>query len=90
MNTLYLMRHAESVANKRGIIQGTSDYPLSEDGILSLDNIKYENLKSIKKIYASELLRAKQTAEIIKRNLNYQEDILIVLMTLKKEWKNLN
>lgn len=90
MNTLYLMRHAESVANKRGIIQGTSDYPLSEDGILSLNNLKYEDLKKIKKIYASELLRAKQTAEVIKRNLNYHENIRIDNCLNEINWGILN
>ncbi|MCK4594488.1 histidine phosphatase family protein [bacterium] len=33
MKELYLLRHAESTANERGILQGRKDYPLSHRGV---------------------------------------------------------
>ncbi len=33
MKELYLLRHAESTANERGILQGRKDYPLSSRGV---------------------------------------------------------
>ena len=30
---IYVIRHGETEANRRGILQGSSNWPLNEDGI---------------------------------------------------------
>lgn len=67
---IYLIRHGESILNGENRIQGQSDPALSPAGIRqveiltkSLSKDKYEF------IYCSELLRAKQTAEVISVHL---------------------
>lgn len=63
---IYIIRHGETDANKNGILQGSSDWPLNEDGI-KLAKISGENMKDIKFdiCYSSPLSRAKKTAELI-------------------------
>ena len=63
---LYLIRHAESEGNVRGIAQGQADYPLTENGI-SQATLRAHNLKDVSfaAAFSSDLSRAQQTAEII-------------------------
>ena len=66
---LILIRHAESVANKKGISQGQKvDTPLTEEGkqqaIKVANRLDKEDLE-VDVIYASSLKRTKQTAEIV-------------------------
>ena len=64
MTTIYLMRHAESVANVGEILAGRTDFALSEDGkadALALAQAFSERF-SIDAIWCSPLLRAQQTA----------------------------
>lgn len=63
---IYVIRHGETDANKNGVLQGTSDWPLNEYGI-QLAEITGQNMKGIKfdACYSSPLIRAKQTAEIV-------------------------
>jgi broad specificity phosphatase PhoE len=63
-----LIRHGESFANKKGIIQGHKDYPLTEKGkkqAKSLAKQIKEMDYSFSALYSSDLNRAKTTAEII-------------------------
>lgn len=64
--TFYIVRHGETEWNKKGIIQGQSNSLLTKRGIRQADKIS-EELINIRfdKIYSSDLLRCKQTAEII-------------------------
>lgn len=64
--TIYLVRHGKTDWNDKKLIQGHTDIPLSAEGIVAAKELAQE-LKKIKfdKIYSSDLLRAKQTAEII-------------------------
>lgn len=66
---LYLIRHGESEANRKGLYQGPN-MPLSEEGIKQAHALA-ERLKNhnINIIYSSPMLRAKQTAEIISGKL---------------------
>ena len=66
---IYVIRHGETDANKNGILQGSSDWPLNEFGI-QLAEITGEKMKGIKfdACISSPLSRAKQTAEIILNN----------------------
>ncbi|MEO8541904.1 MAG: histidine phosphatase family protein, partial [bacterium] len=66
---LILVRHGESEANARGIIQGRLDFGLSELGRLQAHRVA-DRLKDddIVRIVTSPLLRAAQTADIIGAN----------------------
>ncbi len=68
---LFLLRHAQSEGNRRGIFQGKLDLPLSEEGIKQAQKAG-EFLKrfSFDGIITSPQLRAKQTAEIVADILN--------------------
>ncbi len=66
MTTLYLIRHGETEWNREGRIQGHLDPPLNEAGreqaralARRLATVRFEAA------YASDLLRARQTAEIV-------------------------
>jgi len=66
---IYVIRHGETNANKNGVLQGTSNWPLNDYGI-ELAEITGTNMKGIKfdACFSSPLERAKQTAEIILKN----------------------
>lgn len=63
---LFLIRHAESVGNAEGRVQGQSDYPLTERGVLqaqaTADHLRTVPLTAV---YTSPLTRARRTAEPI-------------------------
>lgn len=68
MIKIYLVRHTE-YENPRGILPGRLPVPLSETGIKNAQRLqKYFEDKEITKIYSSEVLRCKQTAESIADN----------------------
>ncbi len=64
MTTLYLIRHAESVANADNLLAGRIDYPLSPTGKLDAAAIasEFATKFAIDLIWCSPLLRAQQTA----------------------------
>jgi len=66
MSLIGLIRHGSTQWNKEGRAQGLSDIPLDEEG---LDQAKALAVRLSKEewnaIYSSDLLRARQTAEII-------------------------
>jgi len=64
MTNLYLIRHAESVANADNLLAGRIDYPLSATGKLDAAAIAEEFSAAIEidLIWCSPLLRAQQTA----------------------------
>lgn|SRR3989344_2569468 len=64
--TLYIVRHGETNENLNHIIQGQTNSVLNETGKLQAKNIAQE-LRNIKfdNIFSSDLLRTKETAEII-------------------------
>ena len=65
--TIYLVRHGETEWNKKRIIMGQSDSPLTETGIEQVKATAQE-LKRVDfaAIFSSDLLRAQRTAAIIK------------------------
>jgi len=74
MTTFGIIRHGSTQWNKEGRAQGSSDIPLDEDGLLEAiklaERLSKENWDFL---YSSDLLRAKQTTEIIgKKNKNIQ------------------
>lgn len=66
MTTIYIVRHGETKWNVKRKMQGHKDSPLTKKGIEQAKDIKKE-LKNIHfyRIFSSDLLRAKRTAEII-------------------------
>ncbi|GAB6018554.1 hypothetical protein CHUAL_000249 [Chamberlinius hualienensis] len=66
MFILSLVRHGETKANKEKIIQGQSDVPLSEVGLIQASHIALR-LKNEKftHVYSSDLSRASKTAETV-------------------------
>ncbi|HHW04090.1 MAG TPA: alpha-ribazole phosphatase [Thermoanaerobacterales bacterium] len=66
MSRFYLIRHGETLWNKESKYQGQSNIPLSDNGRLQAKRLS-ERLKEqkIDAIYASDLHRAMETAEII-------------------------
>lgn len=73
---IYVIRHGETDANKIGILQGSSNWPLNEDGI-KLAKITGEKMKGIKfdACFSSPLDRAKQTAELVLKHSENNIDI---------------
>ena len=73
---IYIIRHGETDANKNGVLQGTSNWPLNEYGI-QLAEITGSNMKGIKfdACFSSPLDRARQTAEIVLKNSGNNVDI---------------
>jgi broad specificity phosphatase PhoE len=63
---IYLVRHGQTVWNEEGRLCGSSDVPLSDEGLAQARKLA-ARLKDIgiAAIYSSPLLRARQTAEAI-------------------------
>ncbi len=78
MKKLLLVRHGLSVGNKKGIIQGLSNYPLTDEGkdnVLRLvkDNLEYFSGKD--KILTSPLVRCRETSDIISSYIKADSNI---------------
>lgn len=85
MGKLLLVRHGESVGNSKGIIQGLTDFPLTENGKDSVKRIvddNYELFKDKSIIMSSPLIRASQTSELIASRISKE----IVYDELLKEF----
>lgn len=67
--TIYLTRHGETDWNVKKIVQGHTNNPLNKTGIKQAKQLR-EKLAHVKfdAFYSSDLLRAKQTAEIVALN----------------------
>lgn len=72
MKTVYLVRHGQTQSNIREHIKDHTD-PLSEEGVRQAHTVaeRLSNL-AIEKLYASNYLRAQQTAEIIATTCNLE------------------
>lgn len=62
---IYVIRHGLTKLNKDGAFNGHIDESLSPEGIEQANNAIHLIPASIKKMYASSLIRTKQTAEIL-------------------------
>jgi probable phosphoglycerate mutase len=68
---LFLIRHGETTFNYEGRVQGWLDVPLSDHGLHQAERIAHRlQHDTLQAIYASDLLRARVTAEAIGRALN--------------------
>lgn len=70
---LYIIRHGETVWNKKRLLQGSTDIELSEKGI-ELAKVTSDKISDVNfdKIYSSPLVRAHRTAEIMKGDRNIE------------------
>lgn len=78
MNTIYLVRHAENVANlTKEFSHRLVDYSLTPKGIVQAEQtaISFKD-KQIDEIYASPLKRARETAAIIAQELHLPVSIV--------------
>lgn len=66
LTTLYIVRHGRTEWNEKGIIQGHSDSPLTNEGEKQAKKIaeKFKNIK-FDYVFSSDLGRAMETAKII-------------------------
>lgn len=64
--TIYLVRHGETIANVKKILNGHQDYPLTNEGEKQARDLARKlNHLHFDAIFASDLGRAKRTAELI-------------------------
>ena len=73
MNKILIMRHGESIGNACRIIQGKSNFKLSDKGIIDVKNLVDKNIEAFKEfdnITSSTLKRASETAAIVSNKLN--------------------
>lgn len=68
---IYIIRHGETVWNEKGLLQGSEDIELNSNG-RELAGITGEKLEDIHfdKIYSSPLIRAYETANLIRGHRN--------------------
>jgi broad specificity phosphatase PhoE len=73
-----LVRHGETEWNRTDKIQGHSDVPLNQNGILQAKKAADWLVKNgpWDRLYSSKLIRARKTAEIIGAGLNLEPNIL--------------
>jgi len=67
-----LLRHGESVANAKGLLQGQSDWPLTDTGVQQARRLAKQweaNSNAFDLIIASPLSRARETAREISKTL---------------------
>lgn len=77
--TLTLVRHGETVANRKNIIQGQKDWQLSPTGLDQVRLVagRLQNEK-FTHVFASDLNRAAETAKVIVENNKSCERTIIV------------
>jgi broad specificity phosphatase PhoE len=86
MYFITLLRHGESEGNSTGVLQGQSDYALTDIGIAQAQQLaKYWKAHSVKfdRVISSPLRRARKTAEII-------SEVLQVPLTVDPTWMERN
>jgi broad specificity phosphatase PhoE len=78
-NTYYILRHGEAVSNVKGFVSSWPekvDNPLTEMGIKQAEQVAQDILsENIELIFSSDVLRAKQTAEIIAEYLGKKVEL---------------
>ena len=89
MTTICIIRHGQTDYNKNHLIQGRMNNPLNEIGIEqahNVANILKEYDSNWDYIISSPLLRAIDTAKIIKDTLNFKDDIIINNDVIEREF----
>lgn len=93
---IYVIRHGLTGLNKQKKVNGEIDEPLAPEGVQQAEEAISLLPKTIKQIYSSPMLRAKQTAEIINFKLKIPisliEELTEVRMGLSlagKSWEEM-
>ena len=89
--TIYIIRHAQSIANEKGLFGGITDYILSKEGIEQAEKLSQRLVDyKIDRIYSSPLKRAIQT---IKPTADRKNMDVIIVEGLREinvgEWENI-
>jgi alpha-ribazole phosphatase len=66
------VRHGETENNTKGVVTGHIDSPLNEEGIEQAQKTLSEISNNYQDLYSSDLIRCKQTAEILNQKLNLE------------------
>lgn len=70
---IFFWRHGQTDWNKGGKIQGSSDIPLNETGRAQAESVAPQLAQmGITKIYVSDLVRAKETADTVSRRIGLE------------------
>lgn len=80
---VYVIRHGLTELNKQKKVNGEIDEPLAPEGIQQAQEATLLMPKTIKQIYSSPMLRAKQTAEIISSKLRVSVSLVDELAEVK-------
>ena len=67
---IYFARHGESESNKKGIITGTLDSRLTDEGIEQVKKISLEMPTDFSEIYSCDSTRCQQTTKVFNEKLN--------------------
>ena len=67
---IYFVRHGKTEYNKTQRLSGQVDIPLIEEGIQGAEEVISQIPAGISTIYSSDLIRCKQTTDILNKNLN--------------------
>lgn len=68
--TLYILRHGETEWNRKGLLQGQLESPLTKEGIEKTEAFRREiTALNPQVVYSSHQERARQTAEILTKDL---------------------
>src|SRR6476469_9860646 len=87
MTTLLLVRHGETDWNAKGRLQGHTDRPLSDYGRRQAQQLAGElEDEELEAIYASDLARARETAEIVGARLGLP--VVLDPDLREKDWGN--
>lgn len=89
ITTICIVRHGQTDRNKAKVIQGRGDFELNQEGRnQAKETARYflRNNEYFDIICASPLKRAKETASIIKCELGYKEEIIIIPEVIEREF----
>jgi broad specificity phosphatase PhoE len=90
---VYFVRHGVTEWNRQRRFQGQLDVPLSEEGVKQADlvaNWLADQQQHFTSIYSSDLLRARQTAELIGKRLGLTPVLSVALREINVgEWQGL-
>ncbi len=67
---IYFVRHGKTEYNGSGRMTGQTDIPLTEEGIEQAEQAADTMPSEVTALYSSDLMRCKQTTEILNRKLN--------------------
>ena len=81
LNMIYIIRHGKTDLNQANVLQGRSDHPLNEEGIIEARRAaeKFKGI-SFSYVFSSPLQRALQTAKIIVPDLEPIKDDRLIEM----------